>query len=123
MDRSLVSRVELVPFLDHHVPLVEGWLQADHVRRRCIDLEGAISDLGDPSRRTGQRIIVFDDRAVGYVRWAAEAPPKWAAVGLDVREDVVDIAILIGIKDDCAGGVSDRPRSASSSKNSGRTPM
>jgi RimJ/RimL family protein N-acetyltransferase len=105
MDRPLASRVELVPFLDDHVPLVEGWLRSEHVRRWCVDLEGAISDLRDPSRRSRRRIIVLDDPAVGYVRWEPENPPKWAAMGLDVRKGVIDIGIFIGTKENLGRGI------------------
>jgi hypothetical protein len=69
MDRSFAPRVELVPFLDDDVPLVEGWLRSEHLRKSWIDTEVAISALHDLSRRGRQRIILVNDEPVGFLQW------------------------------------------------------
>lgn len=80
------------------LPLIEQWLQADHVRRTWGDADANIQLLRDsPVDGSWRAIIETDGRKVGLVLWQHPTRRELDEASLtDIPVSVIDIDIMIG---------------------------
>ena len=92
---------------DDDLPLIEQWLDADHVRDAWGDPEANIRLLGEPPAKGNWRAIIeADGRKVGLVLWQHPTREELDGAGLaDIPTSVIDIDIMIGEVDALGRGV------------------
>ena len=92
---------------DDDLPLIEQWLDADHVRDAWGDPEANIRLLGEPPAKGNWRAIIeADGRKVGLVLWQHPTREELDGAGLaDIPTSVIDIDIMIGEVDALGRGL------------------
>jgi len=80
------------------LPLIEQWLQADHVRGTWGDPAANVRLLRTPPASGNWRAIIeAEGRAVGLVLWQHPTREELDVAGLtDIPSSVIDIDIMIG---------------------------
>lgn len=98
--------VRLLDVTNEHLPLVERWLRADHVRRYWGEPEENARLLREPPTGTWRALIEADGRNVGLVLWQHPTRQELDQAGLhDIPERVIDIDIMIGEASETGRGV------------------
>ena len=89
------------------LPLIEQWLQADHVRGFWGDPAEILGQLRTaPGAGRWRAIIEADGREVGLVLWQHPTRQELDVAGLtDIPESAIDIDIMIGERDAVGRGV------------------
>lgn len=100
------SNVALAPLTHDDIPLIAGWLSADHVRRYWGDPDENARLLREPPTGTHRAIIEADARKVGVVLWQHPGREELDEAALtDIPTSVIDIDIMIGEYDAIGKGV------------------
>ncbi len=91
-------KVRLLDVNSADLPLIEGWLRADHVRRYWGAPEENTRLLHEPPAGGHWRALIeAEGRKVGLVLWQHPTRQELDEAGLhDVPESVIDIDIMIG---------------------------
>jgi RimJ/RimL family protein N-acetyltransferase len=98
--------VRLLDVSHDDLPLIEGWLSADHVRRRWGDPRENLQLLRAPPAGSWRALVEADGRKVGLVLWQHPGRQELHEAGLeDLPEGVIDLDILIGEVDATGKGV------------------
>ena len=99
--------VGLLEVTDADLPLIERWLNADHVRPAWGDPVDNIRLLREPPAAGHWRAVIeADGRKVGLVLWQHPTRRELDEAGLfDIPESVIDIDILIGERTETGRGV------------------
>lgn len=89
------------------LPLIERWLQTDHVRPYWGDPGENIRQLRNaPGAGHWRAVIEVDGRKVGLVLWQHPTRQELDVAGLtDIPESVIDIDIMIGEREAVGRGV------------------
>lgn len=92
------------------LPLIDQWLQADHVRSTWGDPDANRRLLHEPPAQGNWRAIIeADGRPVGLVLWQHPTREELDLAGLsDVPTSVIDIDIMIGERDALGRGLGSR---------------
>ena len=98
--------VHLVDVTHADLPLIDGWLSAEHVRRYWGDPKENKLLVRDPPPDTHLAIIQADGTKVGVVVWQHPTRQELDEVGLnDIPETVIDLDIMIGEFEEIGRGV------------------
>ena len=89
------------------LPLIERWLQTDHVRPYWGDPGENIRQLRNaPGAGRWRAVIEVDGRKVGLVLWQHPTRQELDVAGLtDIPDSVIDIDIMIGEREAVGRGV------------------
>ncbi len=96
--RQIVMTLGLCDITNDDLPLIELWLQADHVRGAWGDPDANVRLLnGSRINGNSRAIIEADGRKVGLVFWQHPTRDELDIAGLaDISTSVIDIDIMIG---------------------------
>ncbi|MCF8054332.1 MAG: GNAT family N-acetyltransferase [Deltaproteobacteria bacterium] len=91
-------KVSLREIISSDIPLIESWLEAEHVRRFWSVPATNLCKLCHPTDKDHWSALVeFDCRAVGLVCWQHPTQEELDDAGLfDIPATVIDIDIMIG---------------------------
>ena len=91
-------KVRLLDVTNDDLPLIEKWLNADHVRPFWGDPQENFRMMREPPADGHWRAVIESDgRQVGLVLWQHPTRRELDEAGLfDIPESVVDIDIMIG---------------------------
>jgi RimJ/RimL family protein N-acetyltransferase len=100
-------RLRLRDVRNDDLPLIEQWLQADHVRSSWGDPAVNLRLLHEPPASGNRRAIIeADGRDVGIVLWQHPTREELDVAGLaDIPTSVIDIDIMIGERDALGRGL------------------
>jgi RimJ/RimL family protein N-acetyltransferase len=105
--RQVIMNLHFRDVTNDDLPLIEQWLQADHVRSTWGDPDANLRLLSEPPIHGAWRAIIeADGREVGIVLWQHPTRDELDMAGLtDIPTSVIDIDIMIGEHDALGSGL------------------
>ncbi|MEM8814270.1 MAG: GNAT family N-acetyltransferase [Pseudomonadota bacterium] len=101
-----MQRVQLREFRPNHVPLLEAWLSAEHVREWFPEPDDMLEWAQAVPRASRHFIAEADGEAVGYIRWTYVDRATLDAIGFgDLPSHSADIDLLIGAGERTGRGI------------------
>lgn len=101
--------ISLSEFRHDQIERLAVWLQAEHVRRWFPHADDMLSWARSVPEDGRQRLILNDDRAIGYLRWTYVSREVLDSVGFeDIPANSADIDLLIGARSDTGRGAGRR---------------
>ncbi len=101
--------ISLSIFAHDRLEQLSDWLRAEHVRRWFPHTDDMLSWARSVPDNGRQRLIVDDDREIGYIRWTYVPREVLDSVGFeDIPANSADIDLLIGARSDTGRGAGTR---------------